>query len=133
RENLSHWLELDVGEGPRESSPDTEQVLKTLSQAGALFFDEIVRQTGLLPSRVEQALGELAAQGRVTADSFEGLRALLLPSDKRAPFADLERKRRHKTVTSIEFAGRWSLLRTKAGQASHLPPVGLQSAKSNSS
>ena len=92
-----------------------------MSQAGALFFDEIVRQTGLLPSRVEQALGELAAQGRVTADSFEGLRALLLPSDKRAPFADLERKRRHKTVTSVRSAGRWSLLRRHAAQASSMP------------
>jgi ATP-dependent Lhr-like helicase len=48
----------------------------------------------------------------VTADSFEGLRALLVPSEKRAPFGDLERKRRHKVVTSLEFAGRWSLLRT---------------------
>jgi ATP-dependent Lhr-like helicase len=54
----------------------------------------------------------LATQGCVTSDSFEGLRALLVPSEKRAPFADVERKRRHKTVTSIEFAGRWSLLRT---------------------
>jgi ATP-dependent Lhr-like helicase len=36
---------------------------------------------------------------------------LLIPSEKRAPFADLERKRRHRTVTSIEFAGRWTLLK----------------------
>jgi ATP-dependent Lhr-like helicase len=74
---------------------------------------------------VEQSLGELAAQGRVTADSFEGLRSLLIPSEKRAPFADRERKRRHRTVTSIEFAGRWSLLRTNAGQASRLPLPGV--------
>jgi len=59
-------------------------------------------------------LGELAAQGWVTADSFEGLRALLVPPEKRAPFGDLERKRHHRTVTSIEFAGRWSLLRRPA-------------------
>jgi len=132
RENLPHWLELSVTPSVAELSPDTDLVLRTLTQAGALFFNEIVRQTGLLPSRVEQALGELAAQGCVTADSFEGLRALLIPSKKRLPFADLERKRRHKTVTSIEFAGRWSLLRTNAGQASRPPPVGLQSAKGNS-
>jgi len=111
REHVSEWLELSAAEMPGEFAPDTEQILNTLSQAGALFFNEVVRQTGLLPSRVEQALGELAARGWVTADSFEGLRALLVPSEKRAPFADLERKRRHKTVTSIEFAGRWSLLR----------------------
>ncbi len=112
RENLPHWLELSAAPANAEFSPDTELVLQTLAQAGALFFNDLLLRTRLLPSRVEQALGELAAQGWVTADSFEGLRTLLIPSEKRAPFADVERRRRHKTVTSIEFAGRWSLLRT---------------------
>jgi ATP-dependent Lhr-like helicase len=111
RENLAPWLELSPAPFPNDFVPDTELVLKTLSQSGAMFFTELVRITKLLPSRVEQALGELAAQGWATADSFEGLRALLIPSEKRAPFAGRERKRRHKTVTSIEFAGRWTLLR----------------------
>src|SRR5205085_1626135 len=101
RERLAHWLELCAGQSPLELLPDTEQVLKTLAESGALFFNEIVRRTALLPSRVEQALGELAALGWVSADSFEGLRALLVPSEKRAPFADVERKRRHRTVASI--------------------------------
>jgi ATP-dependent Lhr-like helicase len=117
REHLLHWLELSKKESLPELLPDTGQVLEALSRFGALFFDEIIRRTGLLPSRVEQGLGELAAQGRVTADSFEGLRALLVPSEKRAPFADPERKRRHKTVTSIELAGRWSLLRNLSTEA----------------
>jgi ATP-dependent Lhr-like helicase len=60
---------------------------------------------------VEQALGELVALGWVTSDSFEGLRALLTPVEHRVPFADMERKRRHKAVTSVEYAGRWTLLR----------------------
>jgi len=111
RDNLPHWLELSCVPASSEFSPDTELVLKTLAESGALFFAEIVRRTGLLQSRTEQALGELAAQGWVTADSFEGLRALLVPAEKRAPFGDTERKRRHKVVTSLEFAGRWSLLR----------------------
>jgi ATP-dependent helicase Lhr and Lhr-like helicase len=76
-----------------------------------MFFGEIVHHSGLLQSRVEQALGELAAQGWVTADSFEGMRALLLPQEKRAPFGDIDRKRRHKIISSVEHAGRWSLLR----------------------
>ncbi|TMP98533.1 MAG: hypothetical protein E6L09_11605, partial [Verrucomicrobia bacterium] len=118
REKLPQWLQMCAGKGPAELLPETAQVFETLSQAGALFFSEIVRQTGLLPSRVEQALGELAAQGCATADTFEGLRALLIPSEKRAPFADPTRKRRHRTVTSIEFAGRWSLLRRQMAQAS---------------
>jgi len=112
RENLKYWLALSDAVSVAEFSSDTELVWQILAQGGALFFNEIVHRSGLLPSRVEQTLGELATQGCVTSDSFEGLRALLVPSEKRAPFADVERKRRHKTVTSIEFAGRWSLLRT---------------------
>src|SRR5207244_4148317 len=42
---------------------------------------------------------------------FEGLRALLVPEEKRAPFSSTERRRHHKAFTSVEFAGRWSLLR----------------------
>jgi ATP-dependent Lhr-like helicase len=110
RENLADWLELSGSPSPG-NAPDTQLVLETLSRKGALFFGELVKETSLLPSRVEQALGELSAQGWVTSDSFEGLRALLMPQDKRASFTDAERRRRHKTVTSVEFAGRWSLLR----------------------
>jgi ATP-dependent Lhr-like helicase len=111
RENLAPWLELSNRQFPSDFTPDTELVLNALSHSGAMFFAELVRATKLLPSRVAQALGELAAQGWATADSFEGLRALLLPSEKRIPFSGMERKRRHKGVTSVEFAGRWSLLR----------------------
>jgi ATP-dependent Lhr-like helicase len=98
--------------GHDKFAPDTERVLGMLVRGGALFFGELVKRTGLLPSRVEEALSELSAQGWVTADSFEGLRALLTPQEKRAPFADRERRRRHKAVTSVEYAGRWSLLRS---------------------
>jgi ATP-dependent Lhr-like helicase len=110
RENLQHWLEL-AAQPQKKFSGETELILQTLAESGALFFSEIVQRTKLLQSRVEQALGELAAHGFVTADSFEGLRALLTPPEKRAPFGDIGRPRRHRAVTSIEFAGRWSLLR----------------------
>jgi ATP-dependent Lhr-like helicase len=111
RENLSHWLALSVVSQPGEFSPDVARTVEILGQGGALFFGELVQKTGLLPSRLERSLAELVAQGFVTADSFEGLRALLVPEEKRAPFAPGERKRHHKAVTSLEFAGRWSLLR----------------------
>jgi ATP-dependent helicase Lhr and Lhr-like helicase len=125
RGHLRRWLELATPPAPAAFSPDTDTVLKTLAEGGALFFGEIVHRSGLLQSRVEQALGELAAQGWVTADSFEGLRALLLPQEKRAPFGDTDRKRRHRVITSIEHAGRWSLLRTfsPAGTANAEPPI----------
>ncbi len=121
RDNLFHWLALAPEASPTTFAPDTTIVLEALSRGGAMFFGELVRQTSLLPSRVENALAELSAQGWVTADSFEGLRALLLPQEKRTPFADKERKRRHKAVSSVEFAGRWSLLRNTATGAALVP------------
>jgi ATP-dependent Lhr-like helicase len=123
REHLVHWLQLS-GTPSTENAPDTQIVLETLTRKGALFFAELIKETALLPSRVEEALGELSAQGWVTSDSFEGLRALLMPQDKRVSFTDAERRRRHKTVTSVEFAGRWSLLRSiKCGEFGGLLPL----------
>jgi ATP-dependent Lhr-like helicase len=114
RDNLVHWHTLSAAPEPGEFSPDAECMVTTLSQGGALFFSELVKRSGLLPSRAEQALIELSAQGRVTVDSFEGLRALLVPEEKRAHFKVVEgpseRRRHHKVITSVEFAGRWSLL-----------------------
>jgi ATP-dependent Lhr-like helicase len=111
-------------------------VLESLSQGGALFFTEIVRRTRLLPSQVEQALSELAALGCVTADGFDGLRALLVPSDQRPTFGRNEGVRRRKTnLASIEFAGRWSLLRRNdvVGQASRLSLTSMPPVLSNES
>ena len=113
RENLPHWLALSAPASSPEFPPDAAKVFELLDRGGALFFGEIAKQTNLLPSRVEHALAELAAQGWVTADSFEGLRALLVPEEKRQSFSPSER-RRHRAVTSVEFAGRWSVLRTSS-------------------
>ena len=62
-------------------------MLECLRTHGASFFEELVEATGLLRPQVEEALGELVALGLVTSDSFGGLRALLVPSDRRAPSA----------------------------------------------
>jgi len=131
REHLAHWLELSGGSALPDFAPDTLQVLNALTESGAQFFHELVKRTGLLPSRVEQALAELAAQGWATSDSFEGLRALLLPQDRRTPHADPERKRHYKAVTGVELAGRWSVLRTQNQRQRNGEP-GLQPDKSGS-
>jgi ATP-dependent Lhr-like helicase len=110
RENLAHWLALSSTVSQSDLTPDTERVRETLRQGGALFFGELVKRSGLLPSRVEQSLAELVTLGCVTSDSFEGLRALLVPQERRTPFGDFDRKRRHKPITSLEHAGRWSWL-----------------------
>ena len=79
RENLAYWLVLSPAAVPPQFSPDTNLVLEALSRNGAMFFGELLEKLpGVLPSKVEQALSELAAYGFVTSDSFEGLRALLL-------------------------------------------------------
>src|SRR6184192_2381281 len=114
RENLQHWLVLTRANSEMELSVAGRTLFDTLAAGGALFFSELVRCSGLLPSQVEEALSQLAALGLVTSDSFDGLRALLVPSNKRPTFGRNIGKRRRKTnLASIEFAGRWSLLRTQ--------------------
>ncbi|MFQ5937313.1 MAG: ATP-dependent DNA helicase, partial [Acidiferrobacterales bacterium] len=89
-----------------------KNVFAHLQANGASFFDELVQGTGLLRTQVEEALAELVAAGLVSSDSFSGLRALLVPSNKRRPLSG--RKRRGKVATfGIEDAGRWSILARK--------------------
>jgi len=103
-------------------SEHARRVLEVLGARGASFFHELVSGSGLLATQVEQALGELAATGRVTSDGFAGLRALITPSAKRKPLAHATR--RHRTVPfGIESAGRWALLPDGGGA---LQPAALE-------
>ncbi|HEY5991028.1 MAG TPA: DEAD/DEAH box helicase [Candidatus Udaeobacter sp.] len=114
RENLRDWLMLAEANSAIELSIVNQAVFDALQSGGALFFPELVQCSSLLPSQVEDALSQLAALGLVTSDSFDGLRALLVPSNKRPTFGRNIGKRRRKTnLASIDFAGRWSLLRTQ--------------------
>jgi ATP-dependent Lhr-like helicase len=79
-----------------------------MREQGASFFDELVEGAGMLRSQVEEALAELVALGLVTSDSFGGLRALLVPSDRRRPGAG-GRRRRRSIAFGMEDAGRWAL------------------------
>ncbi len=85
-------------------------VLDTLDQRGASFFGDLVNATGLLRTEVEKGLGELVAWGLVTSDSFAGLRALLVPSQRRRPIGGFGRRGRSAPF-GIETAGRWSRVR----------------------
>jgi len=110
---MASWLSLSPPPVAPEFTPDANQVWRALSENGALFFSELVGKVkGMLPTRVEESLAELATHGCVTSDSFEGLRVLLLPQEKRLPFNGFPRKSRHKAVLGVEQAGRWSLLRS---------------------
>jgi ATP-dependent Lhr-like helicase len=86
-----------------------------LQAHGASFFDEMLTGTRLLRSQAETALGELVAAGLVSADSFGGLRALLLPLERKRKLAA---RGRRVALHGLEEAGRWSLIRP-------LPPAQL--------
>ena len=112
REHADEWL-ADKNGGDCELSSYAAVVRDVLQQRGASFFHELVALAGLLPTQVEQALGELAGLGLVTSDSFAGLRALTTPASKRKPLSGA--RRRHRTAPhGIESAGRWSLLGGRA-------------------
>jgi ATP-dependent Lhr-like helicase len=79
-----------------------------LQTHGASFFDEIASGSHLLAAQAEDGLGELVAAGLVTSDSFSGLRAMLIPQDKKRRMAA---RGRRIAVFGLEDAGRWSLIR----------------------
>ncbi|MBU6247496.1 MAG: DEAD/DEAH box helicase [Xanthomonadaceae bacterium] len=114
RRQLAVWTavsEREAAEPPALSSR-AQAVADALRDEGALFFDELMASARLLRTELEDALGELVAAGRVTADSFAGLRALLMPAAKRD--RGRHRRMRRHSFGGIEDAGRWSLVRTGA-------------------
>ncbi|MGH8288369.1 MAG: DEAD/DEAH box helicase [Steroidobacteraceae bacterium] len=88
---------------------NARRVLDHLTAQGASFFDEIVEGTGLLPSQAEEGLAELVGLGLVNSDSFGGLRALLVPSERRRSSTGPRRRRR--ALFGMDSAGRWALVR----------------------
>ncbi|MGH7049129.1 MAG: DEAD/DEAH box helicase, partial [Acetobacteraceae bacterium] len=97
-------------DGGPEPSAAAETVAHFIRAHGASFFDELLAGTGLLRGKLEAALGELVALGLVTSDGFAGLRALLVPAERRAANGAQHRRRRSIPFT-MEDAGRWSIVR----------------------
>ncbi|MGH7520251.1 MAG: Lhr family helicase, partial [Gemmatimonadales bacterium] len=110
----------DRGEIWRAGNPEVDPATLPLSSTGkallaafesrgALFFGDLVNATGLLRTEVEKGLGELVAWGLVSSDSFAGLRALLVPSDRRRPIGPGAYRRRGRIAPfGVETAGRWA-------------------------
>jgi ATP-dependent Lhr-like helicase len=107
RRNLRLWSALAGTATPGQLSAAAERVADYLASQGASFFDELAGGTGLLPSQAEEALAELVALGLVNSDSFAGLRALLVPADRRRPAAG-GRRRRRIALFGMDAAGRWA-------------------------
>jgi ATP-dependent Lhr-like helicase len=115
RRALSVWTALlDTSKQP-ELSPKAQMVFDTLTQHGAMFFDELSGDVHLLRVELENALGELVAAGLVNSDSFAGLRALLKPVAKRnASYFPSRRPRgAGALIGGMDDAGRWALLRRR--------------------
>src|SRR5216110_1587341 len=113
RERGAVWQSLAMRPDPADLdlSHAARAALDVLDERGASFFGDLVNATGLLRTEVEKGLGELVAWGLVTADSFAGLRALLVPSDRRRPVGGF-RRRGKVAPFGVETAGRWSRVRS---------------------
>jgi ATP-dependent Lhr-like helicase len=99
------WLALTTPTPPAHLSAPAAAAAQHLATRGASFFDEIAEGARLLPSQAEGALAELVALGLVSSDSFGGLRALLLPADRRRG----GRRRGRVSLFGMDAAGRWAL------------------------
>ncbi|KZC20595.1 MULTISPECIES: DEAD/DEAH box helicase [Rhodanobacter] len=126
RRDMAAWTSV-AADDPQQIllSSRAQAVADALQERGALFFDELLDTTRLLRTELEDALGELVATGRVSADSFAGLRALLLPAAKRD--GGRHRRLRRHQLSGIEDAGRWALARvTTAGDGKVAAPEAIE-------
>ena len=87
-------------------------VVDLLRERGALFFEELVRETGQLTSQTEDMLRELIAAGLVASDGFEGVRKIFARSS-----SGRRRTAARRPVASYRLGlviggppGRWSLV-----------------------
>ncbi|MCK5829318.1 MAG: DEAD/DEAH box helicase [Methylococcales bacterium] len=117
RSNLDYWQQFSStpNESEQNLSGYAKKIVSVIETKGALFFVDIVQQTGILKSQVEDALGELVNWGLVTSDSYAGLQALITPASKR-PRSGARRGRRA-AVSLFDNAGRWSLIQQQESPA----------------
>ena len=108
RQHVRHWRSGAADVEQSNLTATAQKVADTLQQHGASFFIDLVHHTGMLRTQVEESLGDLAARGLVTADSYAGLRALITPALRKAGYG---RHARRRGGASIDEAGRWELLR----------------------
>lgn len=117
RRNIALWSAQANGDAaPAAISSRAAAVRDFLADNGASFFDEISDGARLLPSEVEEALAELVALGSVNSDSFAGIRALLVPLDKRKSLSGGGKRRGRTAAFGIQDAGRWSPVRPRAAE-----------------
>ena len=97
---------------PAPLSTGARGIFAYLEARGASFFDDILAETGANGLDTAAALGELIAQGRVSADGFAGLRAFTGASARR--------------LRAVAEAGRWSCVARRAADAGDVGEDGVE-------
>jgi ATP-dependent Lhr-like helicase len=131
RRHVKWWSSFVEQPANVQLTSKAERVAEFIQAHGASFFDEIVEHAGLLASQVEDALAELVAMGIVNADSFGGLRALLIPSDRRRPHSGHARRRRRVAIFGMQDAGRWGLVNKNMADGGRRTADGEEQAGAN--
>ena len=122
RRSVKAWSAFTDGCDCEQLTSKARAVMEFIQAHGASFFDEIAENVAMLPLEVEEALAELAALGIVNSDSFGGLRALLVPSNRRGRAAGHgARRKRHITLFAMADAGRWAIVRRPVAASSGKP------------
>jgi ATP-dependent Lhr-like helicase len=109
RRHAQLWASLQAAAEPVPLTASAQAVADFLRDNGASFFEELAEGARLLRTQAEDALAELVASGLVTSDSFGGLRALLVPAERRQRTQG--RSRRKPSPFGMESGGRWALAR----------------------
>jgi ATP-dependent Lhr-like helicase len=109
------WLLPTLEEDARISldtvlGSNAREVYDAFLRHGALFPAQIGALLQLMPSQVEDVLGELASAGLVTSDGYPALRTLLGVKARRLLGA--ERRFARPQPAAANSAGRWTLLRS---------------------
>jgi len=86
---------------------DAQAVYEALTTHGALFFNDLLAVSNLLPSQLEDALRELAALGMATSDGFTAVRMIAAKGKREGGLRSRRKTRRHRDG-GYSKSGRWS-------------------------
>ncbi len=109
REDLP-WLTSKSHAPVEENLGDSSvEILELLKSHGALFARDLLQMTNLLPSQLDERLGELVSQGWITSDGFSGLRKLTRTQADERKSRRNRRSSLHRERKPDANIGRWTL------------------------
>lgn len=118
REDLAWLTAQSPALDPLTLSTPAQEVFELLTARGAMFASDLLVNTRLLPTQLDDVLGELITQGFVTADGFGGLRRLIAEkSSTNGRDSYGLRRGAVRTRQSNSGVGRWSLWRAPSAAA----------------